>query len=208
MDTREYVDVSLIGGNVSTEVKQAFFDVLCEQIKKVNAEGVKGFEPEIASRTLWKEMSVLKKAEEPGKLEGRIVYEITVEEDMINGNGALHGGCSALLIDNCSTMPMALLSLVTTGHAEFGVSKSLNVLYHAPAMVYVQLPINLPVRTHYPSFPFFRGDRLRIVSTTLSCGSRVLTSRCEIWDATNHRLIASGVHTKMPGSALKSSAKL
>ncbi|KIO12365.1 hypothetical protein M404DRAFT_993360 [Pisolithus tinctorius Marx 270] len=187
MDTREYVDVSLIGGNVSTEVKQAFFDVLCEQVKKVNAEGVKGFEPEIASRTLWKEMSVLKKAEEPGKLEGRIVYEITVEEDMINGNGALHGGCSALLVDNCSTMPMALLSLVTTGHAEFGVSKSLNVLYHAPAMV---------------------GDRLRIVSTTLSCGSRVLTSRCEIWDATNHRLIASGVHTKMPGSAPKSSAKL
>ncbi|KAI6040428.1 HotDog domain-containing protein [Pisolithus marmoratus] len=182
MDTREHVDVSLIGGNVSTELKQAFFDVFCERIKKVKAKGYKGFEPEIASRTVWKEMSVLKKVEEPEKLEARTVFEITVEEDMINQNGALHGGCSA-----CSTMPMALLCLTTTGHPEFGVSKSLNISYHAPAMV---------------------GDLLRIVSTTLSCGSRVLTSRCEVWDATNHRLVASGVHTKMPASAPKSTAKL
>ncbi|KAI6042845.1 HotDog domain-containing protein [Pisolithus marmoratus] len=187
MDTREHVDVSLIGGNVSTEIKQVFFDVFCEQIKKVNARGYKGFEPEIASRAVWKEMSVLKKAEEPEKLEARTVFEITVEEDMVNQNGALHGGCSALLIDNCSTMPMALLSLATTGHPEFGVSKSLNISYHAPTMV---------------------GALLRIVSTTLSCGSRVLTSRCEVWDATNHRLVASGVHTKMPASAAKSTAKL
>lgn len=187
MDTREHVDASLIGGNVSTELKEAFFDVFCEQIKKVNAKGYKGFEPEIASRIVWKEMSVLPKAEEPEKLEARVVFEIIVEEDMINPNGPLHGGCSALLIDNCSTMPMALLSLATTGRAEFGVSKSLNIWYHAPAMV---------------------GDRLRIVCTTLSCGSRVLSSRCEIWDTTTHRLIASGVHTKMPASAPRPVAKL
>ncbi|KAI6127370.1 HotDog domain-containing protein [Pisolithus croceorrhizus] len=187
MDTREHVDVSLIAGNVSAELKEAFFDVFCEQIKKVNAKGYKGFEPEIASRTVWKEMSVLTKVEEPEKLEARIVFEIIVEEDMVNPIRSLHGGCSALLIDNCSTLPIALLSLATTGRAEFGVSKSLNIWYHAPAMV---------------------GDRLRIVCTTLSCGSRVLTSRCEIWDTTNHRLIASGVHTKMPASAPKSTAKL
>ncbi|KAI6040402.1 HotDog domain-containing protein [Pisolithus marmoratus] len=187
MDTREHVDISLIGGNASTELKQAFFDVFYERIKKAKARGYKGFEPEIASRTVWKEMSVLKKVEESENLEVHVVFEITVEEDMVNPNGALHGGCSALLIDNCSRMPMILLGLLTTGRAEFAVSKSLNILYHAPAMV---------------------GDGLRIVCTTLSCGSRILTSCCEIWDATNHRLVASGVHTTMPASAPNSTAKL
>ncbi|KAI6146124.1 HotDog domain-containing protein [Pisolithus tinctorius] len=175
MDVREHVDISLIGGNVSTKLKQAFFDAFFARIKNAKAKRYKGFEPEIASRT------------EPEKLEARTVFEISVGEDMVNLNGALHGGCSALLIDNCSRMPVILLGLATTGRVEFGVSKSLNILYHGPAMV---------------------GDRLRIVSTTLSYGSRVLTSCCEIWDATNHRLVASGVHTIMLASTTKSTAKL
>ncbi|KIO12364.1 hypothetical protein M404DRAFT_674051 [Pisolithus tinctorius Marx 270] len=187
MDVREHVDISLIGGNVSTKLKQAFFDAFFARIKNAKAKRYKGFEPEIASRTVWMEMSMRKKAEEPEKLEARTVFEISVGEDMVNLNGALHGGCSALLIDNCSRMPVILLGLATTGRVEFGVSKSLNILYHGPAMV---------------------GDRLRIVSTTLSYGSRVLTSCCEIWDATNHRLVASGVHTIMLASTTKSTAKL
>ncbi|KAG6334335.1 hypothetical protein ID866_4759 [Astraeus odoratus] len=99
MDNRESVDVSLIGGNASTELKKTFFDVLCGRAKTVNAAGIRGFEYEIASRVVWKEMSVVNKADEPEKLEGRTVFEITVEDDMVNPLGALHGGCSGLLID-------------------------------------------------------------------------------------------------------------
>ena len=105
------VNVSLIGGNVSTELKRSFFNGLHGQLAS------KGFEFEIARRTVWKEMSLLQMTEEPEKLEGRTVFEVTVEDgvcsamvlvplpltpnrqDMVNPAGALHGGCSALLIN-------------------------------------------------------------------------------------------------------------
>ncbi|KAL4081370.1 hypothetical protein V8B97DRAFT_2001562 [Scleroderma yunnanense] len=112
MDARERVNISLIGGNVSTDLKQSFFNILYGQ---ASTKGVRGFEPEIASRVIWKEMSLLKKVEEPEKLEGRTVFEITVEDDMVNPAGALHGGCSALLINkhlfddaDCPTWPSHL----------------------------------------------------------------------------------------------------
>ena len=68
------VNVSLIGGNVSTELKQSF-DGLHAQLAS------KGFELEIARKIVWKEMSVLKMAEEPEKLEARIVFEIDTSVD-------------------------------------------------------------------------------------------------------------------------------
>ncbi|KIK89786.1 hypothetical protein PAXRUDRAFT_831778 [Paxillus rubicundulus Ve08.2h10] len=108
--------------------------------------------------------------EEGKKLEGRVVFETTVEDDMLNGNGTLHGACSALLIDNCSTMPIALLNLATTGKADLGISQSIHILFHAPAM---------------------SGDRLRI-----------------IWNVSHHRLVASGIHTKMSASNLRPSSRL
>ena len=181
MDAKERVNVSLIGGNASIDLKRSFFDIFYEQL--ASPKGAKGFESEIASRIMWKEMSLLEVAEEPEKLEGRTVFEITVEDgvygsclsfaclsfgqawsltspclsyptDMVNPAGALHGGCSALLINrhvlpsqpwsqltglpSCSTIPIALLSLATTGRAEFGASQSLSIVYHSPAMLYVR----------------------------------------------------------------------
>ena len=52
------VNVSLIGGNVSTELKQSSFDDPRGQ------RASKGFELEIAHRIVWKEMTLLKMAEE------------------------------------------------------------------------------------------------------------------------------------------------
>ncbi|KAF8841558.1 hypothetical protein BDN67DRAFT_901141 [Paxillus ammoniavirescens] len=101
----------------------------------------------------------------------------------------LHGAWSALLIDNCSTMPIALLSLATIGKGDLGVSQSINILFHAPAVSDVR-------------------DRLRIGSTTISLGSRTLSSRCEIWNVTHHRLVASGVHIKMSASDPRASSRL
>ena len=67
----------------------------------------------------------------------------------------------------------------------------------------------------------FSGDHLRIVSTSISLGTRALSARCEvgrnlpsiikyskvlvaftqIWNETRHRLVASGVHIKMEPNA-------
>ncbi|OAX43381.1 hypothetical protein K503DRAFT_731781 [Rhizopogon vinicolor AM-OR11-026] len=168
--------------------------------KVSRSEIFRGFDSELISRLRLTEVSVLPKAEEPDKLEGRVVFEVTVDEEMLNSNGSIHGGITAMIIDehvssthvrwqvnDCSTMPIYVLGLATGGRATGGVTHSLNVVYHSPALL---------------------GDKLRVVSTTLTLGNRALSSRCEIWNATRHRLVASAVHLKMDPSEPKPSAKL
>jgi len=63
-----------------------------------------------------------------------------------------------------------------------GVSQSLNIVYRSPAIL---------------------GDTLRIVNTSVTAGARAVSSRTEIWNATHHRLVASGVHVQMKPSEPK-----
>ncbi|KAF8183839.1 HotDog domain-containing protein [Mycena galopus ATCC 62051] len=93
------------------------------------------------------------KAEEPLKKEGRVVCELTVTEEMLNGGGNIHGGCSAFLIDTCST-----LSLMAFNSNVNHVSQALNIVYHSPATL---------------------GERLRIVNTTMTVGARAMSARTE-----------------------------
>ncbi|KAJ7938176.1 HotDog domain-containing protein, partial [Mycena leptocephala] len=126
------------------------------------------------------------KSEESLKKEARLVCEIVVTEDCLNGAGNIHGGCSAFLIDmwvifksyevQCSSM--CFMAFQRGMH----VSQSLNIVYHSPATL---------------------GEKLRIVNNTMTVGSRVMSARTEIWNATQHRLVASGVHVKMRPSGPK-----
>ncbi|KAF7326867.1 4HBT domain-containing protein [Mycena venus] len=136
-----------------------------------------GFGDSIIRALVVTHASVDRKAEEPLKQEGRVVCELTVTEGMLNGGGNIHGGCSAFLIDVCSTLClMAFKSDINT------VSQSLNIVYHSPATL---------------------GERLRIVNTTMTVGTRAMSARTEIWNASKHRLVASGVHIKMKPSEAK-----
>ncbi|KAH7912937.1 HotDog domain-containing protein [Hygrophoropsis aurantiaca] len=182
--TSQVDDLPQVGGNASQELKLKIFGFLQQRSKDIRQLRplMAGFEVETISRLIWREISVLNNSEESERLQGRVVFEITVDEDMLNPRGTLHGACSGLLIDHCSTMPILVLGLAAGGQGELGVSQSLNVVYHSPAML---------------------GDKLRIVCTTLTLGNRALSSRCEIWDETSHRLVASGVHTKMAASPPK-----
>ena len=80
MDTREWIDASTIRGNAPQALKQSLVDLISAQAKLNKARGTRGFEPEIASRVVWTEFSILPKAEEPERPEGRVVGEITVQE--------------------------------------------------------------------------------------------------------------------------------
>ncbi|KAJ7147375.1 HotDog domain-containing protein [Mycena filopes] len=135
-----------------------------------------GFGNSIISALVVTEASVLPKAEEPLKEEGRVVCEITVTEDMLNGGGNIHGGCSAFLIDVCSTLSLMVYK------PGMHVSQSLNIVYHSPATL---------------------GEKLRIVNTSMTIGARAMSARTEIWNDTKHRLVASGVHIKMQPSEAK-----
>ncbi|KAJ7768734.1 HotDog domain-containing protein [Mycena olivaceomarginata] len=140
-------------------------------------QGRPGFGDDIIRRLVVTHASVEKKVEEPLKQEGRVVCELIVTEDMLNGGGNVHGGCAALLIDVCST-----LSLLAFQPGIHTVSQSLNVVYHSPATL---------------------GETLRIVNTSMTVGARAMSARTEIWNATKHRLVASGVHIKMQPSRAK-----
>nr|VWO95263.1 Cytochrome P450 monooxygenase AKT7 (EC (AK-toxin biosynthesis protein 7) [Ganoderma boninense] len=48
-----------------------------------------------------------------------------------------------------------------------------------------------------------RGARLRIVNKTVSFGARTVSVRTEIWDTTNRRLVATGIHNQMTPSEPK-----
>lgn len=173
------VDTSQVKGNVSPEVKLAMLDSLAQpsHVLRTTGKPFRGFKAEFVSRMQLAEASVLSKAEDPDKLEGRVVFEVTVDEDMLNEVGTVHGGCLAMIIEICSPMPIYILRASTgSTYGVFGVQQSLNIVFHSPGMP---------------------GDKLRIVSTTLTLGSRARSGRCEVWSVTRRRLVASAGYINM-----------
>jgi len=159
-----------IKGNVDIDVKKHVAGVLSLFMDR----GDRGFADTIGARIRVKEISINQHPNSAKRKQGVVICELEVEQDMINGAGNMHGGCSAYLIDICTSLPLAA---VTGGYA--GVSQSINMIYHAPAP---------------------QGTKLRIISQTVTTGSRALSSRGEIWDIENERLVASGTHVKMAPS--------
>ncbi|KAJ7682938.1 HotDog domain-containing protein [Mycena rosella] len=161
-------------GNIDDGMKEMLSDLTNFFGKRRNNKPA--FGDDITARMVVTHASVQDKADEPHKKEGRVVCELVVTEDMLNGGGSVHGGCSAFLIDMCSTLSLIIFSHVPS------VSQSLNIVYHSPAGL---------------------GEKLRIVNTTMTVGARAMSARTEIWNDTHHRLVASGVHIKMQPSAPK-----
>ncbi|KAF8967449.1 HotDog domain-containing protein [Flammula alnicola] len=181
-DDEAILDISHIAGNAADEVKQTLGDPV---FLNRRPDGVRSpmFGESIQRRMKVTEISINKKAEEERKLEARLVIELDVAEDMLNGGGNIHGGCSAFLVDLCSSLALMALSMATTGDLYPSVSQSLNIVYHSPAQL---------------------GDKLRVVNTTLTLGARAHSARTEIWNETHHRLVVSGTHVKMMPSMPKS----
>lgn len=86
------------------------------------------------------------------------VADVIVDKGMLNGNGMLHGGCIAYLVDNCCSSPLVVLGAVTNKNG-VGVTQSINLLYHSPVS---------------------SGTHLQIISTSLALGGRSMTARCEV----------------------------
>ncbi|KAH9482208.1 Acyl-coenzyme A thioesterase 13 [Psilocybe cubensis] len=177
-------DTSKVAGNAPEEIKRILGDTRAffAAFLKPGQKPLNSFGKDIMERMVVTELAILQKAEEPSKLEGRAVLEVDVSEDMVNGGGNIHGGCSAFLIDMASSFALTALTLYETGRLHPSVSQSLNVVYHSPAAI---------------------GDRIRLVNTTMTVGKRTESVRTEIWNVTHHRLVASGVHIKMMPSKPK-----
>ncbi|KAL9713171.1 hypothetical protein Ac2012v2_004412 [Leucoagaricus gongylophorus] len=179
MTSEDAFRISRIKGNASDNVKRA----LANPAVYLHAYQP-SFGAAITDRLICTEISLDKKLEEPAKLEAKVVVELEVKEDMLNGAAIVHGGCSAFLIDICSSLSLAALNMTITGVDALCVSSTMNILFHSPAGL---------------------GDQLRIVSTTLTLGARIISARTEIWSLVHHRLVASGTHMKMQPSLPKHS---
>ena len=63
--------------------KQSLVDLISAEAKLKKARGTREFEPEIASRIVWTDFSIVPKTEEPERLEGRVASEITAQEGAV-----------------------------------------------------------------------------------------------------------------------------
>ncbi|KAI0708037.1 hypothetical protein C8Q76DRAFT_800316 [Earliella scabrosa] len=131
----------------------------------------------VCSRMVLEEIELTRR-EKDGRPQARLTYTITVEEDMLNIAGTMHGGCAVYLIDLCSSVALKVLARAQD-KPSFFVSQALNTTFHAPAP---------------------RGAKLEIVNTTVSLGARTASAVTDIWDMTNKRLCMTGVHNQMAPS--------
>lgn len=152
-----------ITGNASPEAKEILSNV-ATILGASHSKLPKGFGDSILQRLKVTHASLEAKADEPLKKESRVVCELTVTEgaseshaqrklrlnerrDMLNGGGNVHGGCSAFLVDACST-----LALMVYQPGVPNVSQSLNIVYHSPATLCVPFE---PARVAYIPCPSF-----------------------------------------------------
>jgi len=188
-------DVSTVGGNAPLAVKQKLGNIgpYLDELVEAPLRAMALFGREIGARFEVVEISILPKADGPRKREARVVIELDVAEDMVNSSGNVHGGCSAFLVDICSSIVMTALACTEDlerggpGKEGINVSQAISMIYHSPAAL---------------------GERLRIVNTSTTLGRRSRTGRTEIWNATHGRLVASGTHIKMSPSPPPEKAKL
>jgi len=166
-----YHHESPIEGNAPDYVKQLNYNTFMSY--GVGEEDSFGYKVGKAVRFV--EVNVNKKLERQGRLEATTIAEVAVTKHMLNGAKMLHGGCVAYLIDNCCSTPLAVLGLIQ-GVNGVGVTQAMNVLFHAPAPM---------------------GTCLQIISTSISLGGRVMSSRCELIDKDSGRVVASAYLNKM-----------
>ncbi|KDR74657.1 hypothetical protein GALMADRAFT_70501 [Galerina marginata CBS 339.88] len=165
---------SYIGGNTPDYVKQLNYNTfMCYGVGEEDCFGYK-----VGKAVRFTEVNVNRKLERQGRLEATTIAEIEVTKHMLNGAGMLHGGCVAYLIDNT---PLVVLGLIQNVNG-VGVTQSMNVLFHSPAP---------------------QGTCLQIISTSVTLGGRVMSSRCEILDRETGRMIASAFLSKMQPAASK-----
>ncbi|KAI0747405.1 hypothetical protein C8Q74DRAFT_1312527 [Fomes fomentarius] len=161
--------------NISTEQRESIINYA-----KFILRGPGEFAKPVGSRLELTEVSAYERAED-GRLHADVVFEIDTALDMTNSGRNVHGGCTMFMIDVCSSIALVALSIAMKKPVYF-VSQALTTVFHSPATV---------------------DSRLRIVNKTTAFGARTVSARTEIWDLTNRRLVATGIHNQMQPSQPK-----
>ncbi|KAG1852322.1 hypothetical protein C8R48DRAFT_611794, partial [Suillus tomentosus] len=144
-------DASQIQGNVSPYVKQLILNTFIAY----GAGDEHCFGHSVSKAVKFIDISAHESHEKQGRMEATTIAEVIVSKSMLNGAGMLHGGCLAFLIDNTPLVALGLLQNMTG----VGVTQSMNIIFHSPVSV---------------------GSCLRIISTSIAMGGRIMSARCEV----------------------------
>ncbi|KAL1785286.1 acyl-coenzyme A thioesterase 13 [Sigmodon hispidus] len=104
----------------------------------------------------------------------KLICEMKVEEQHANKYGTLHGGLTATLIDNISTV-----ALMCTERGVPGVSVDMNITYMSPAKI---------------------GEEILITAHILKQGKTLAFASVDLTNKATGKLIAQGRHTKHLGN--------
>ncbi|KAG8520362.1 Acyl-coenzyme A thioesterase 13 [Galemys pyrenaicus] len=105
---------------------------------------------------------------------GKVVCELKVEDEHTNRAGTLHGGLTATLVDNIST-----LALLCTDRGAPGVSVDMNITYMSPAKI---------------------GEDVVITAHVLKQGKTLAFASVDLTNKATGKLVAQGRHTKHLGN--------
>ncbi|XP_037374833.1 acyl-coenzyme A thioesterase 13 [Talpa occidentalis] len=105
---------------------------------------------------------------------GKVICELKVEEEHTNKLGTLHGGLTATLVDDVSTM-----ALLCTERGAPGISVDMNITYMAPAKI---------------------GEVVVITAHVLKQGRTLAFASVDLTNKTTGKLVAQGRHTKHLGN--------
>ncbi|KIP10372.1 hypothetical protein PHLGIDRAFT_11320 [Phlebiopsis gigantea 11061_1 CR5-6] len=170
-------DVSKIRGNCTDEVKQLNVNILA-YYAGVGASSVFGSEQAKQLRLVEANLSYPRTGgpitDNPSSLQAEAIYEIEVQEGMLNRvGGTMAGACMMHLLDVCTFGTLYVLGAAVNRDMG-GLSLSMDIKYHevaSPGMV------------------------LSIVATSVSTRGRLLYSRGEVYERKTGKLIASALHT-------------
>ncbi|KAJ7186043.1 hypothetical protein C8R46DRAFT_881622 [Mycena filopes] len=146
------VNVKQIPGNISDLEKQINANVFAYF---ATGSGVSPFPPfgtEIGRRLRIVELNVWEDAE------GEVVVEIEVTQSMCNVYGTMQGACAVLILDVCTVSAMVLLGRAK-GFDGTGVSQSMNIHWHHPALL---------------------GRTLTVTTRSVFADGRARLARCEV----------------------------
>lgn len=105
---------------------------------------------------------------------GKVVCQMTVEEEHTNRGGTLHGGLTATLVDVISTA-----AIMYSERAAPGVSVDMNITYMSAAKI---------------------GEDVLITAQVLKQGRTLAFATVDLTNKATGKLLAQGRHTKHLGS--------
>ncbi|KAJ7634377.1 hypothetical protein FB45DRAFT_908711 [Roridomyces roridus] len=172
-----------IKGNAPSDVKE----IAVKWLNFFNAPAEKCFYGLSSGRKVVTEVSLDADPLREGQVLTLVCELDIAEESLLDRHGKLANAFIFSVLDETVSSAVTALGYATGGSGICGVSQSLNTVFYNTVDL---------------------GAKLRFINTTLTATPETTACRCEVWDLTQRRLVATGVFIGMPSSSPRQAARL